>query len=480
MVSISVFGELSISGVNEFKYTNADRIMEYRNYFSDKLQLQIAYDSFRLGLKYDFYRPKFNKFALINESMSDAVIEAMLDSEKNENYFDEYYLQYESEHWLMQTGKLEAVIGSGMVLHNYYNEDFETDSRLIGGYLNPVYDKWQMQILGGWMESDKTGLDDEYDQLGAIDAKVDALEGLSVGASYVLYKELLTDEDNDFNNLNIYSGNLNYSSALFDLKTEFARSKDENDLKGTAVYTNLTSYLGKFTLIGAYKNYENFDTRISDLPCVNHSGQQLEHNWDSGKDEEGWMGEVKFLPNYENEYVVNYAEGWNDNYKVRLSNLYTEYKHDFETWSVKAEFETLEQVNTENTNHWYKELTPALTFDFIAADTPILIKAEYQYKEEENLMEEQSHFEPRLQADVAIGDYSLSVAAERQIGDPISTEEGEDGDMWIGGELAITIIQNTDIRLFYGKEKGGVVCRNGVCKNQAEFNGLRLTITTKF
>ena len=105
---------------------------------------------------------------------------------------------------------------------------------------------------------------------------------------------------------------------------------------------------------------------------------------------------------------------------------------------------------------------------------------EEQHKEIDKIIGSQSHFEPRFQTDIAIGNYSLSVAIENQIGESESAEDGDDGEYWIGGEIATTIFNNTDIRLFYGKEKGGVICRNGVCKNQSEFDGIRLTVITTF
>ncbi len=471
--------EIYFSGVNEFSYINADRIVENRNYFSDKLSLQASYGNFRLGLKYDFYKPRFNRFALINADMSSSAINTMLKSEKDENYLDEYSLQYESDYWFVQAGTFEAAIGSGMILHNFYNEDFEEDSRLIGGYLNPVYDRWQMQLFGGWLKSDDAALEDEYDRLAAVDGSYNLTDRISLSAAYVLHQSLL-NEDKEFCDRYIYSGRLKYASPYIDLETEYAGSQDDNEVEGTAIYATATGYLGKFTLTAAYKNYENFNVRISDLPMVNHIGQQLAHGWDPGRDEEGLMGEIKYLPNYENEFVLNYAEGWSSNYKVRLSNLYAEYKRDFETFSIKAEYEALEQLNKENANSWYKELTPALTFDFLLADFPVLIKAEYQYKEHENIAVSHSHFEPRLQSDIAVGKYSFSLTVENQIGSSEAPEDGDDGDFWIGAEIAASILHSTDIRLFYGKEKGGVVCRNGVCKNQSEFSGLRLSVTTTF
>jgi len=488
-----LYSEINISGVNEFKFVNSNRIIDNMNYISEKLQLQAQFSNFRAGIKYDLYKPKFDKFALINDDMNNATIEAILSAEEDENYFDEYYLQYESDFWFAQAGTYEVVIGSGLVLHNFYDDDFELDSRLIGGYVNPYYDKWQIQLFAGVMESDDVRLEDEYDQIGAIDLNLNLIEGFGFGGSYVLHKELINADEDEYLDRTIYAGKLNYSSSLLDLNSEYASSSDDNDLEGTAIYSDLTSYLGNFTLKIAYKNYENFNVRISDLPMVNHIGQQLEHSWDPGKDEEGFMGEVRFLPNYENEFIVNYAEGWSSDNTVKLSNLYTEYLHDFDSWSIKAEFETLEQIN-EYAKNWYKELTPKLTFDFLIANNPVLVKAEYQYKERDKLSGIQSHYEPLLQTDFAYDFISVSITIESQLGDSNEAEDGDDGDMWIGGELAVTIpetvttgisvfndiMHNTDIRLFAGKEKGGIVCRNGVCKNQAEFNGVRLTMTTTF
>ncbi|MCF7858608.1 MAG: DUF6029 family protein [Candidatus Cloacimonetes bacterium] len=475
----SLLADLNISGVNEFKFIHSNRILEYRSYFSDKMQLQAQFNNFRAYIKYDFYRPHFNKFALINDNMSNSTIETLLASEKNENYFDDYYLQYESDYWFVQAGKYEAVIGSGMVLHNFYDVDFELDSRLIGGYLNPVFDKWQLQLFGGLLESDDPMLQDKFDQLGAIDLDLNLIDNLTFGGSFILHKELINTSE-EYKNRYVFAGKINYYSSIFDFNTEIATSDDYNNVQGSAIFTNLTTYLGKFTLAGTYKKYRNFNVRISDLPMVNHAGQQLEHSWDPGKDEEGLMSEIRFLPDYDNEFIINYAEGWSSNYNVRLSNLYTEFKHNFEDWSLKTEFETLEQLNKEDSKHWYKEITPAITLDFLIYNNPVLIKTEYQYKKEDNFAGVQSHYEPRFQSDLAYRDISLSFTLESQIGESLATEDGDNGEFWIGGEFAVEVFTNTDIRIFYGKEKGGIVCRNGICKNQAEFEGLRARITTSF
>ncbi|MDP8269182.1 MAG: hypothetical protein P9L97_10675 [Candidatus Tenebribacter davisii] len=313
--------------------------------------------------------------------------------------------------------------------------------------------------------------ENENDNIGTVDADINIKDNLKIGGGYIMQQQF------DDNQRDIVTGRLYFFNDLFDLNAEYARSSDDKNIEGTGIYSNATAYLGKFTFLTAYKKYENFNTKITDLPMANHSGQQLEHSWDPGRDEEGLMGEIRFLPNYENELVLNYAEGWNSNFKVRQSDLYSEFKHDFENLSIKAEYGALEQINTESANNWYKELTPALSFDFMVKDLPITIKTEYQYKEEDNGAENISHYEPKLQTDISIGNYSASITIENQLGE---SQEGDDGEFWVGAELAASIFGNTDIRLFVGKEKGGLVCRNGVCKYQAEFEGLRLTLTTTF
>ncbi len=474
--------EFNFSGTNQLKYIYRDRRVEYRSYFMDKLQLQLQYKFLRLGTKYDVYYPYHDKFLDVdNIPNEDAILEELDNKEKNEYYFEEYYLQFENDFLFANAGTYEAVIGSGIVTHNYYDEDFEEDSRLMGIYLQSYFSRFNIQTFYGLMENE----DDEEkdDNIGAFDLEAEITDNIKIGASYLmdLTNQESPDAEKDFSQRDVITGRMNFQSDLFDISTEYAQSNryfihNFEDIKGHALYSNFSIYLDKFTFRGAYKNYENFDVRISDLPTANHSEEPLDDSWEPGIDEEGVMGEVQFIPNYENEFLVNYAEGWSSDFQVRQSDLFAEYRHDFEGVSFKAEYSQLEQMN-KGFNYWKKEITPVLSADFMIGQFPILIKAEYQYKEKEQGTETKSHYEPKLQTDISYSSYSLSVIAENQIGD---SEDGEDGELWIAAEIAITILSSTDLRIFGGKEKGGKVCRNGVCRYQSEFEGIRVEITTTF
>jgi len=477
---------LSLSGLNEIEFIYRDISEKYelnpneqgkdhKSYFSNKLQLQIQYFNFLMGAKYNYYHPRYDQFLPIG----------LVGNEENENYFDEYFIQYESDLLLGRLGTFESVIGSGIVLHNYLDDDFNIDSRLVGFYSQANLEKWQIKVLYGLMENDDENYQekDEKDKVGAIDIRFDLNDFLRLGTSYVLQQtnQKLVDTDHDYSERDVIGGRFDLTTDLLEITSEYAESNEyfltfSDDKKGRAIYSNATLYLEKFTLIGAYKNYKNFNTKISDLPTVNHSEEPLHDSYIPGTDEQGIMGEISFLPNFENEIVLNYAEGWSGDSQIKQSDLYSEIKHDFETSTITAEFSQLEQLDKEGKN-WKKEITPVLSFDFMLYELPIVIKGEYQYKKEDKAGDLESHYEPKLQADISYLDYSLSFIAETQIGDSF---DADDGQFWIGGEFAVYLYNCTDLRLFVGKEKAGKVCRNGVCKIQPEFSGIRLEVTTTF
>jgi hypothetical protein len=47
-------------------------------------------------------------------------------------------------------------------------------------------------------------------------------------------------------------------------------------------------------------------------------------------------------------------------------------------------------------------------------------------------------------------------------------------------QLKYPLFPETDILLFVGKEAGGKVCRNGICRYVAPFSGLKFEINTRF
>jgi hypothetical protein len=47
-------------------------------------------------------------------------------------------------------------------------------------------------------------------------------------------------------------------------------------------------------------------------------------------------------------------------------------------------------------------------------------------------------------------------------------------------QVKYPLFSETDILLLVGKEAGGKVCRNGICRYVAPFSGIKLEMTTRF
>ena len=52
---------------------------------------------------------------------------------------------------------------------------------------------------------------------------------------------------------------------------------------------------------------------------------------------------------------------------------------------------------------------------------------------------------------------------------------------WLGADLSYKISSATQVSLFYGSQKGGLVCANGICAEQPGFeDGIKITFRSLF
>ena len=57
---------------------------------------------------------------------------------------------------------------------------------------------------------------------------------------------------------------------------------------------------------------------------------------------------------------------------------------------------------------------------------------------------------------------------------------GDAPDMWLGLEAGFDIRDNHKLELFYGRERAGVKCSGGTCRQVPEFDGFRMTLISQF
>ncbi len=488
VASVTIFAEesFSVSGVNEIEYRYREAEGDsLKHYFKDDFSFRLNYKNFTFGMAFIGGYPEYSSYE-----------GEMVDQLEDEDIYykwDERWIAYETEEMMVHAGTMDGSYGSGMTFRSWEDDDLDHDTRLEGA--KAKYSKKFLTVQGMYAAYpiDRDG-EEKNDIVSGADLEIKPIKQLRLGMTLLGLRQGHTvidpntnAETDKYSKLTTVGGRVNFNMDFIDFYAEYAKMKETellvDDRDGNGLYSTVTVYVPMFTITGGYKKYEDFNYRtdsvepLQDIPTMNHADEPLtDSGLKPGEDEEGIMGEVRFVPDYASEVVVNYAEAWSSDDDYKQANLFLQGKHEFESYTITADYEHLEYLNDVNET-WEKEVTPALSFDFYIAEMPVMIRGEYEMISKKDGQIEKEHNEPLLQMDMAIGDWNLSLMAE--------TEYEEVGDIdkapwWVGGEVSAPITDDTRFTLFAGKQKGGKVCRNGICRQQSAFEGVLLEMTTTF
>jgi len=452
-----------IRGLNEATYVYKNAEDSLKNYFYDEFSFCVVYKNFTFGMKFIAEIPRYDDYAPIYDL-----------SAKDISYrWDERFLEYKVDDFSIRGGNFEQVFGSGIAFRSYRDLDFNIDTRLTGLSTEFFPDIFQMKALYGMLPNEDN--DANNDIVAGIDVQKNIFEPFKMGVSLVSVREWQAGDN--YLERHIFGVRSDLSADWIDLGAEYAYLDQFNgiDKTGHALYAHASTYFTTIAFSAAYNNYWNFNSRLNDMPLVNHSNEPL---YDSplGKDQQGAMGEIRFMPNDELEFIANYAEEWNTDWTIRQTDIWLEAVKYFDDSSLNVSFSHLERLD-EDIKHWEKEITPTVMYDFFLGETPVSIKTEYQYFDKHFQQKKTHHWEPLLQVDVSISNVDLSVIAEYSYA---NMKEIGKNPLWLGAEISAELFEDSLIRLFIGKEKGGKVCRNGVCKYRSQFDGFRLELITSF
>ena len=465
---LSAQNVLFVNGSNEAKFIYRTVEDSLHTYFNDTFGFNLAYRNFSFGMKFIAELPKYSteQTELLDE----------LDSNRLELGWQELYASYEKDAWKIYTGITEESFGNGIVFRSYKDLEFDIDNRL-ESFLFSYNDVFKLKAIYGAIEN--PAINGKYDLAYGTDLQSPNFQGLSLGASAMAFRNLLTT--NIYNQRTVFAGRLNYATEYIDLQAETAVSKLYHqpgiDTKnGKAIYVNGSYYFGPVTLGGAYKQYDKFQYRLNDLPTANYHNETLSDASATGEDEIGWQvfGTVSFTDGL--DFTADYAEAFNSDKIKKMNDAFFALEYSGNSFSLLASYSHIEKVDDLN-NTWQQDLIPALQTNFTGLKIPVQIQAEYKKVSKQRQDAESEHFEPKLQTDFTLKKLSLSLCAQSNW-EEIS--EIFDSPYWASAQIKLPLFEHSDIILFGGKEAGGKVCRNGVCRYVAPFEGLRVELNTRF
>ena len=471
LVSITLLSAqnvLFVNGSNESQFIYRTVEDSLHTYSNDTFGFNLAYRNFGFGMKFIAELPKYSteQTELLDE----------LDSNRLELGWQELYASYEKDAWKIYTGITEESFGNGIVFRSYKDLEFDIDNRL-ESFLFSYNDVFKLKAIYGAIEN--PAINGKYDLAYGTDLQSPNFQGISLGASAMAFRNLLTT--NIYNQRTIFAGRLNYATEYIDLQAETAVSKLYHqpgiDTKnGKAIYVNGSYYFGPVTLGGAYKQYDKFQYRLNDLPTANYHNETLSDASATGEDEIGWQvfGTVSFTDGL--DFTADYAEAFNSEKIKKMNDAFFALEYSGNSFSLLTSYSHIEKVD-ESSNSWQQDLIPALQTNFTWLKIPVQIQAEYKKVSKQRQEAESEHYEPKLQTDFTFKKLSLSLCAQSNW-EEIS--EIFDSRYWASAQIKFPLFEHSDIILFGGKEAGGKVCRNGICRYVAPFEGLRVELNTRF
>ncbi|MBW6513851.1 MAG: hypothetical protein K0B87_03740 [Candidatus Syntrophosphaera sp.] len=468
-LALGAQSSLLVNGMNEAKFTYRTAPDSLNAYFRDSFSFNLGYRNFRFGMKFIAELPKYST------SQSELLDE--LSADRLNLGWKELHASYAKDAYLIHAGTIEETFGSGIVFRSFEDLEFDQDNR-VSGFKFAYDDALRLKALYSGIPN--PGAPSKLDLAYGLDAEYPVWQGFTLGGSALAMRDLTPF--NTYSQNDVFGGRLRFQSGPLETTAEYSqrelyrRGMGLASLSGSALYGTLALSFSPLQFGGAYKRYDQFQYRLQDLPLANYHNETLADNQGSGIDEEGFQAWTNLT--FIQDLVINldYAEAWNQAKTMRMNDAYFGLDWTQDNLIGTLSYSHVEKVDNE-LSHWQKETYPGFNLGFPAGRTSLVLSGEFKTVEKQSFDLESSHYEPKLQADVTLGKLALSVGAQSWWEDFSAIT---DSRYWANLEAKYPILSGTDLVFFAGKEAGGKVCRNGVCRYVAPFSGLRLELNTRF
>jgi hypothetical protein len=456
---------LTLNGLNEASFIYRTAPDSLNAYFRDSFGFNMGYKNFSFGMKFIAELPKYS-------TDQSELLESLV-SDRLSLGWQELYVTYAKDAYLIHAGTIEETFGSGIVFRSYKDLEMDEDYR-VNGFKFGYDDKLRVKAL--YSAFNNTANLGKLDLAYGADAEYPVFKPLTLGASYLAQQTLI---GTSYKEDEVLGGRLRFLTGWLEATAEVARrDKKESEDDGTALYGTLSTGFGPILLGGAYKRYDGFDyyNHLQDLPLANHHNETLADSQGSGADEEGFQAWTTVILPADLTLTLDYAEAWNQAGDMKMNDAYAGLDWLSGNLAATVSYSHVEKID-EASSHWQKETYPAVNISFPAGKTAMVVSGEFKTVEKQAFTEKSRHYEPKLQVDLTLGKLGISLGAQSWWKDFGSVM---DSRYWPNLELKYPVLAGTDLVFFAGKEAGGKVCRNGVCRYVAPFSGLRLELATRF
>ncbi|MCB0730583.1 MAG: hypothetical protein KDC88_06080 [Ignavibacteriae bacterium] len=398
-------------------------------------------------------------------------------------------------------GNFYGVIGRGLIFKSYEDRNVRIDNNLLGIYLEGNYSNFTLKALTG---SAANINDERNDILHAIDLEFKGIKKIKLGLSLASNNS----ENRDDAATNLFGARFSSNFSFFDFHTEYALKtnndikesivKNERNIIGRALYSNLNFYYEDFSVVTEYKYYDNFNFTSQDgtvqyntSPSVirdysyillNRHPHALNQNNEKGFQVEGnyvFSDHTNMTLSYGLTQTIgegsffNQVIGIDQKSRNQLKEMFGQIHHK---WNNKLKSIFTFGYNEEASSNT-QNITPIIenTYSFNETNSVRLI-LEHQFTK--NDFNEEKYYSDVLTLEFFHSpDLSISFVGEMKTSEPV--KDKIERKYWRFVNTSYKINDYIDISLLVGSRQAGNICIGGVCRYEPEFEGIELKMLTR-
>jgi hypothetical protein len=489
-LAICAVGFLSGSRIyaqNDDWYVSAANYARYYHFDSTKV------DSAATRFQFDFYMGQFYTGAWFEAK------HVMNESGFNftSNDLSQRYFGWENSGVTVHAGNFYQVFDRGLALNAFRDDDVGIDLVLDGfkaDLRSQYFDLDMFSATRGPAGGFSTPI------IRGARAKAKPIKMFQIGGAYVSYIETTRTNINQINgrfildNIDAY---IEYAKRNYIL-IDFIDPNLNERKSGDGTYANVTGYYSCFTGFFEYKNYIYLIYPdigyLNTPPAVNRQDRLLQaeasNSFQHINGERGFRGNLSIAADeywgVEFDYSRSYSRG---GISMRFDEKFAEIRGNY--FSNNVFYINLDKINYswtvvdtlgKPTFYYRNELKPALEINYdiddfngltldafiISYDLPTITDTSDFFADSSDYSEKNISLTysraPNLRATIG-GSWSNNKASTEPSG---------------MGFLEITCTYKThDLTVFYGGQRGGLVCSGGVCKYHPTFKGFRVTLLSR-
>lgn len=485
--AFSVYAQLEdieLDGSNQLRFDNGREVdtrragMEYpdntvaRRFVENRLRLELFSGNFRLGGRYLYFRP------------SEADIDQFRLTDVNR--FDKRYFEATFDPLQLRFGHFSDLWASGLALSLFENRDLYFDSELDG--VRAQVNAGSIKVIG---MSGRTAQGALVPEIKTTAGRIELSPGKEhIGFSYVYHDSLLNPE------MSVAGVDWNFTRGMLNLYGERVWNEimlAGGDAAGHATFVGVVISRWGWSMLAEYADYkygratqiQNPSTTFRDvgprllqgrekhvMNVPDEVGAQVELN--------GSLGENTYLTGHFNANS-RHSE---DDETIPLPTLEEKYRPYWELYAnVDHSFTGSQELfvelgsNEEAANEWQERI-----WGQVRAKFPFRGNQEIEFEIEQlfitNKTRDDEKYHDMLYGVSWVPNAAVSLYLSAQLTDDEELKRRE-GDSWFSGEAAWNISGGKHRAiLFYGRERGGLKCSNGVCRQVQAFSGVRFTLET--